>query len=237
MKDLKGIITAMVTPFDDNEKLDLDAAKKMARWLINKGIHGLFIVGTNGEAHVLSADEKVALTKAVVEEAKGEVPVVAGGGCCGTKETIELCLRLKDAGADYISVVTPYFLVPKQEQLYLHYMEIAEAVDAPLILYNIPGQTGLTIEPATAARLADVKNIIGIKDSGGDFEIQKAYLEISKEKDFKVYNGSDSLMLDAFKCGSVGSVAATSNVLPEIEVQLYNSFIKGDLAGAQAERE
>ncbi|EPP4620930.1 4-hydroxy-tetrahydrodipicolinate synthase [Escherichia albertii] len=240
MKELKGIITAMVTPFDETEKMDIPAAKNMARWLVDKGVHGLFICGTNGEFHLLSDDEKVELTKAVVEEVGGEVTICAGAGagagCCSTKQTIELTKRLVNAGADYISVVTPYYLVPNQEDLYRHYRDIANSTTAPIILYNLPGQTGLSIEYETANRLADIENIVAIKDSSGKFEVQKQYLEIAKHKNFKVLNGSDSLMLDAFKEGSVAAVAATSNVLPTIEVDLYNYFMAGELDKAQEER-
>lgn len=236
-KELKGIITAMVTPFNEKQELDVDAARKMARWLVNKGVHGLFIAGTNGEFHLLSNDEKVTLTQTVVKEVKGDVPVIAGGGCCSTKETIELSQRLKDAGADYISLVTPYYLVPNQEDLYWHYRTIAEAVDIPFLLYNIPGQTGINIDPETVESLAEIENIAGIKDSSGNFENQKKYIKSSIMHDFDVLNGSDSLMLDAFKCGSKASVAATSNVLPEIEVCLYERFVEGDLEQAQKERE
>ena len=238
MKELKGIITAMVTPFSsEDEKLDLASARRMASWLIEKGIHGLFICGTNGEFHLLDDDEKEELTKAVVDEVAGRVPVIAGAGCCGTRHTCELSRRLSAVGADYISLVTPYYLVPKQPDLRMHYETVASCVDASFILYNIPGQTGCKIEPETADALADIDNIIGIKDSGGDFNTQLAYIEISKHKDFSVFNGSDSLMLKAFKAGSVGSVAATSNVIPDIEVALYDAFISGDFDRAQQERD
>lgn len=235
--EIKGIITAMVTPFREDESIDLDAAKSMANWLIEKGVNGLFIAGTNGEFHLLTDDERVSLTKAVKEAAKGRVPVIAGAGCCGTQHSIQLSKRLKEAGADALSLVTPYYLVPNQEDLYQHFKTIAESVDIPFLLYNIPGQTGCKIEPETAERLADVKNIIGIKDSGGDFDTQLAYIEISKKKDFIVLNGSDSLMLKSFKAGAVGSVAATSNVIPEIEVKLYQDFLNGDLEQAQHQRD
>ena len=136
--EIKGIITAMVTPFHDDESLDIDSAKKMAEWLIQKGVNGLFIAGTNGEFHLLSDDEKVELTKAVVETAKGRVPVIAGAGCCGTQHSIELSKRLVEAGASALSLVTPYYLVPNQEDLYVHFKTIAESVDIPFLLYNIP---------------------------------------------------------------------------------------------------
>lgn len=232
-KELKGIIPAMITPFDKNEKLDIQAVKQLVAYLLKNKVHGLFIAGTNGEAHLMSADEIVTLTKTVVEEVGGKVPVIAGAGRCSTWESIRLANRLKEAGADYISLVSPSYLVPKQPDLYQHYKCIAKHVNAPLILYNIPSQTGLEIAPETACKLAEIDNICGIKDSGGNIEIQKAYLEISKKYDFDVLNGSDSLILDTFKLGAVASVAATANVLPALEVQLYECFKNGEVEKAQ----
>lgn len=233
IKELKGIIPAMVTPFDQNEKLDIPATRNLVNHLIKQGVHGLFIAGTNGEAHLMSHDEVVELTNVVSKEVAGRIPVISGAGRCSTLETIMLANRIKEAGADYISLVTPSYLVPNQEDLYHHYKLIAEHVDAPLILYNIPSQTGMKIDPSTAERLASINNICGIKDSGGQMDIQKEYIEISKTTDFVVLNGSDSLILDAFKAGAVASVAATANVLPKIEVELYHSFLQGNLKTAQ----
>lgn len=237
-KALKGIITAMVTPFSSDESLDLPAAANMADWLVMHGVNGIFIAGTNGEFHLMSDDEKVMLTQAVAESVGGRVPVIAGAGCCGTLHTIELGKRLADAGADYLSVVTPYYLVPNQNDLYTHYRRIAENVPASIVMYNIPGQTGCKIEPSTAERCAEIEGIIGIKDSGGDFSTQLAYIDISQRvPSFVVLNGSDSLMLKAFQAGSAGSIAATSNVIPEIETDLYAAFLSGDIAKAQIDRE
>lgn len=236
--ELKGIITAMVTPFSEDESLDAPAAACMAEWLVDRGVNGIFIAGTNGEFHLMSDDEKVELTRAVVKAVDGRVTVIAGAGCCGTKHTIELGKRLLDAGADILSVVTPYYLVPKQDDLRVHYERIAGSVGAPVVMYNIPGQTGCKIEPETVEQLAGVDNIVGIKDSGGDFDVQLSYIDISKRHDdFVVLNGSDSLMLKAFVAGAAGSVAATSNVIPEIEVQLYKDYLAGDLDAAQAQRD
>jgi 4-hydroxy-tetrahydrodipicolinate synthase len=236
--DLKGIITAMVTPFSEDESLDAGAAASMADWLVNRGVHGVFIAGTNGEFHLMDDDEKVQLTQAVVRAVDGRVPVIAGAGCCGTLHTIELGKRLVDAGADVLSVVTPYYLVPNQDDLRTHYERIAAVVGAPVVMYNIPGQTGCKIEPATVSSLVDVDGIVGIKDSGGDFDTQLAYIEVAKaHPGFVVLNGSDSLMLKAFKAGAAGSVAATSNVIPEIEVRLYEDFLAGRLDKAQTERD
>jgi len=228
----------MVTPFSvEDESLDVAAAANMASWLVEKGMNGIFIAGTNGEFHLMDDAEKVALTKGVVASVNGGVPIIAGAGCCGTKHTIDLAKQLAEAGADVISVVTPYYLVPKQDDLRRHYERIAESVDIPIVMYNIPGQTGCKIEPETADALADIPNIVGVKDSGGDFDTQLAYIEISKRKDFAVLNGSDSMMLRAFEAGSVASVAATSNIIPEIEAKLYADFLAGDYDAAQAQRD
>lgn len=236
-KKIEGIIPAMVTPFKESQELDLVAAAELTEWLIQKGVHGLFIAGTNGEAHLLSDQEIVKLTKTVVKAAKGRVPIFSGAGRCGTLATIALAKQLKEAGADYISLVTPYYLVPNQHDLYLHYKAIAEAVDADFLLYNIPSQTGLTIETSTANALADIDNIIGIKDSGGDFGKQKEYIAIGNNKNFVVLNGSDSLMLKSFEAGAVASVAATANILAELEVELYQHFKNNDHDAAQASRD
>lgn len=236
-KELKGIIPAMVTPFDHEENLDLESAKKITNWLIDEGVHGLFIAGTNGEAHLMSHDEVVELTETVVKETNGRVVVISGAGRCSTKETIELAKRLKDAGTDYISLVSPSYLVPSQEDLYKHYETIAKAVDANFIIYNIPSQTGLEISPAVVQRLAKIKNICGVKDSGGNFDIQKQYIDLTVDEDFDVLNGSDSLVLDTLKAGATGGVMATANVIPKIEIKLYNYFVEGNLEKAQEQRE
>lgn len=235
-KTLRGIIPAMVTPFDENGDLNEEKTRKLVRYLLGEGVHGLFIAGTNGEAHLMNHDEVVDLTRIVLDEVNGRVPVISGAGRCSTRETIVLANRLKKLGVDYISLVSPSYLVPNQDDLYNHYKTIAENVDAPLILYNIPSQTGLTIMPQTVEKLASIDNICGIKDSGGDIEIQKQYIDISRNNDFDVLNGSDSKILDTFKLGAVASVAATANVIPKIELDLYEYFLNGEMDKAQEMR-
>ncbi|MCI1858828.1 MAG: dihydrodipicolinate synthase family protein [Sporolactobacillus sp.] len=237
MKELKGIITAMVTPFDEHEKLDIDAAEKMADWLIDMGINGLFIAGTNGEFNVMDDDEIVQLTAAIHEVVADRVPLITGGGKNGTLQTIRLVNQLQKAGADYVSIVTPYYQKITQQETINHYKTIARATSAQLILYNIPSLTGNPIDPESLATLTEVDNIVAIKDSGGDFEIQKKYIEVTKNTHVNVLNGSDSKMLVAFQAGSVGSVAATSNVIPKIEVDLYQYFLGNDLVKAQKKRD
>lgn len=236
MKELEGIITAMVTPFDNTEEVDYQAAENMVEWLIEKGINGIFIAGSNGEFNTLADDEIVELTKCAVSKAKGRVPILSGGGKNSTKETIQLVNRIHSAGADFVSVITPYYQKLSQESIVQHYIDVSNATEAKLVLYNIPSLTGNPIAPESLKKLLKQKNIVGIKDSGGDFDIQKAYLEVTRGTQVAVLNGSDSLMLEAFKEGSAASVAATSNVIPDIEVDLYKKFLKGDFEGAQARR-
>lgn len=235
-KELKGIIPALITPFDKDENIDIPALKNLVEILVSEGVHGLFIAGTNGEAHLMSHDEVVLLTKTVVEQVAGRIPVCSGAGRCSTKETIQLANRLVEAGADYISLVSPYYMVPSQEELYQHYKEIAKNVNAPLLLYNIPSQTGIEIGIEIAEKLASLDNICGIKDSGGDFEKQKEYIRIQSLYDFTVLNGSDSLILKSLEAGAKGTVAATANVLGDLEVKLYDYYIDGNIEKAQNAR-
>lgn len=230
---IHGIITAMVTPFDENQKMNKKATEALVDRLIERGVHGLFILGTNGEFHTLSDEEKVEFAKWVVAHTNKRVPVYAGTGGCSTKGTIELSLKMKEAGVDALSVITPYLLPLSQEEIFNHYKAIAEAVEIPIILYNIPKNTGNNINPETLKRLMDVKNIWGIKDSSGNTENTQGYVDVSKEKDFAVLMGSDSKILAGLKMGVKGSVASTSNVITEHIVSIYNSFMENDMEKAQ----
>ncbi|MEI3412873.1 MAG: dihydrodipicolinate synthase family protein [Blautia sp.] len=150
-----------------------------------------------------------------------------------TKDTVELSIRAQQAGADILSVITPYFAAVSQSELYHHYKEVAEAVDLPIILYNIPMRTGCNIEPETVAALADIPNIVGVKDSSGKWENLAAYIELTREKEFVVLSGNDGLIFRALKAGAVGAIAGCANVYPKNMVAIYENYIKGDLEAAQ----
>lgn len=231
--ELKGIITAMVTPFDENQEINSEVTKQLVNKLINGGVDGIFILGTNGEFHLLTEDEKVAFAKLVIDEVKKRVPVYVGTGGNSTREVIALSKKMEELGADALSVITPFFLVPTQEEVINHYKAVAEAVDIPIILYNIPKNTGLNLEASTVYELAKVKNIAGIKDSSGKLENIKSYIEATKGEDFSVLSGSDSLILKALKIGATGAIAATSNLLTELDVSIYQNFLKGDIEAAE----
>ncbi|GAA6425532.1 4-hydroxy-tetrahydrodipicolinate synthase [Dielma fastidiosa] len=231
--EIKGIITAMVTPFDENQKINETAARQLVDKLISQGVHGLFILGTNGEFHVLSDDEKVEFAKIVIDQAAHRVPVYVGAGACGTQETIKLAQRMEAVGADALSVISPYFIAPTQQELADHYRKVAEAVNIPIIMYNIPKNTGINIEPETVKSLIGVKNIAGIKDSSGNMENMQGYIDAGKGSDFVVLVGSDSKILPALKIGAAGAIAGTSNVIAELDVSIYENYLKGNLEAAE----
>lgn len=231
--EIKGIITAMVTPFDENQKINETAARQLVDKLIGQGVHGLFILGTNGEFHVLSDDEKVEFAKIIIDQAAHRVPVYVGAGACGTQETIKLAQRMEAVGADALSVISPYFIAPTQQELADHYRKVAEAVNIPIIMYNIPKNTGINIEPETVKSLIGVKNIAGIKDSSGNMENMQGYIDAGAGTDFVVLVGSDSKILPALKIGAAGAIAGTSNVIAELDVSIYENYLKGNMEAAE----
>lgn len=231
--ELKGIITAMVTPFDEKQEINPKATKQLINKLINAGVDGIFILGTNGEFHLLTDEEKVAFAKLVIDEVNKRVPVYVGTGGNSTREVIALSKKMEAIGADALSVITPFFLVPTQDEVIEHYKAIASAVKIPIILYNIPKNTGMNLEPDTVAELAKVKNIAGIKDSSGKIENIQSYIEAAKGEDFSVLSGSDSLILKALQLGATGAIAATSNLLTDLDVSIYQNFLKGDMEAAE----
>lgn len=229
----KGIICAMITPFDENQNINPQATCELIDYLIDKGVYGLFILGTNGECHVLTDDEKVEFAKIVINHTNNRVPVFVGTGGNSTREVITLSKRMEEIGANALSIITPYFVTPTQQELILHYKSIADSVNLPIMMYNMPGKTGINIEPDSVRELSKIKNIVGIKDSSGRLDNMKAYIEATEGEDFSVFSGSDSLILDSLKAGGKGAVAATANFLTEIDIAIYENFMNGDLEKAQ----
>lgn len=217
-----GIITPIVTPFnrDKLQSINYDAVYPLVENLIDKGVKGIFVLGSNGEFHVLDQVEKIVYTKKVIEVTKGRVPVYAGTGACSTNETIFLSKEMEKVGVDALSIITPYFIKPNDDELYQYYREVAKSVKIPIILYNIPKNTGVNISPELLRRLAKVKNIKAIKDSSGDIENLKQYMAVSHETGIEIIIGSDSKISEAYKMGARAAIAGTSNVIPEILVKL-----------------
>ena len=233
LEQIKGIIPPIITPMNEDESINENELRKQVNRLIDAGVHGLFPFGTNGEGYILSAEEKELVLKIVVEETKGRVPVYAGTGCVSTKETILQSQMAERVGADVLSIITPSFAAASQEELYNHYKEVAEAVNLPILLYNIPARTGNSLAPATVARLSKIPNIVGVKDSSGNFDNMLQYIEKTKDSDFIVLSGNDSLILWCLLAGGRGGIAGCANVYPDTMVNIYEQFIKGDVAKAR----
>lgn len=229
---VEGIIPAMVTPFQDDEELNETALRKMVGRFVEAGVHGLFCLGTNGEFFSLSFDEKVQITEIIVEEARGRLPVYVGAGCISTAETIRLAQRLEAVGADALSLITPYFLSFSQRELLLHYQRVADATSLPVVLYNIPARTGNSLQPVTVSQLAEIPNIVGIKDSSGSYDTILQYIERTPES-FAVLAGTDSLILPTLMAGGQGAIAATANVFPEQVAAIFNCWKQGDFTRAE----
>lgn len=230
----KGIIAAMQTAFKEDGSINEYELRKQINRQIEAGVDGIFCLGTNGEFYILNEDEKIKVMKIFVDEAQNRVPVYAGTGCIGTKDTINLSQKAEEIGVDVLSIITPFFAQISQDELYYHYNEIAVNVDLPIVMYNIPARTGVKIEPKTVEKLARIKNIIGIKDSSGDFNNILKYIEYTKNMDFSVLSGNDALILWTLLAGGKGGITAISNVLPEIMVDIYRGYIENDLEKAKS---
>lgn len=232
--EIKGVIVPLLTPMNADETINEKELRNQVNHQIESGIHALFPLGTNGEAYILSSKEKEQVLKIVVGEAKGRVPVYGGTGCVSTKETIELSLKAKEIGIDVLSIITPSFAAASQDELYEHYKEVAEAVDLPIVLYNIPARTGNALAPATVEKLSKIPNIVGVKDSSGNFDNMLQYIEKTRyRKDFAVLSGNDSLILWCLLAGGKGGIAGCANVFPSTMASIYDTFVAGDLEKAR----
>ncbi|HVB33487.1 MAG TPA: 4-hydroxy-tetrahydrodipicolinate synthase [Patescibacteria group bacterium] len=213
-REIAGCGTALVTPFRRDESLDREALSRLVRFQLQGGVDFLVPCGTTGETPALERDEHVAVVRQVVEEAGGRVPVVAGAGGNNTRHVIELARQMKEVGVDAILSVTPYYNRPTQEGLYQHFRAVAEAVDIPMILYNVPSRTGSNLEPATVVRLAALANIVGIKEASGNLEQQMELLRTVPEG-FRVLSGDDSGTFTLMALGAVGIISVASNAVPD----------------------
>ena len=226
-----GSLVAIVTPFR-NGKVDERAFGDLIEWQIANGTNGIVPCGTTGESATLTHDEHHRVVRLTVEVAKGRVPVIAGTGSNSTDEAISLTRHAKDAGADGALLITPYYNKPTQEGLYRHYKAVAEAVDMPLVLYNIPGRTGVNMLPATVARLAVMKNIVGIKEGSGLVQQASDIAQTCGDR-LTVLSGDDPLTLPMMAVGAKGVITVTANVMPKEMAQLVASFQAGRIDEAR----
>ncbi|MEG1030405.1 MAG: 4-hydroxy-tetrahydrodipicolinate synthase [Acinetobacter sp.] len=231
---IQGSIVAIVTPMFEDGSVDWKGLEKLVEWHIQQGTNSIVAVGTTGEASTLSMAEHTQVIKEVIRVANKRIPVIAGTGANSTHEAIELTKEAKELGADAALLVTPYYNKPTQEGLFQHYKAIAEAVDLPQILYNVPGRTGVDLLNETVIRLADIPQIVGIKDATGDVARGQELLEGLDGKHMIVYSGDDATAYQLMGCGAKGNISVTANVAPKEMSQVCEAALAGDQVKAES---
>jgi len=227
----RGSIVALVTPFKDDFSVDFDAYGRLIEFQIERGTHGIVPCGCTGEAATLSHDEQKQIIRFAIERIAGRVPVVAGTGSNNTKEAIELTRYAKEVGADGALMITPYYNKPTKEGQIAHYRAVAEKVDIPIMLYNVPSRTGTNIEPQTVAEMSRIKNIVSIKEAAGSLDQVSA---IRAACNINILSGDDSLTLPMMAVGASGVVSVAANVAPDRVAALCDEWDAGNVAAAQA---
>jgi 4-hydroxy-tetrahydrodipicolinate synthase len=227
-----GLGTALVTPFRQDGSIDEAAVRRLVRRQIDGGVHFVSPCGTTGEAPTLSDTEKIRVVQLVVDEAAGRVPVLAGAGGYDTREVIHLAREYERIGVDGILSVTPYYNKPTQEGLFQHYKAIAESTPLPIVLYNVPGRTGVNLEPATVLRLSALRTIVGIKEASGSL-VQMSDIVAAASPDFFVLSGDDPIAVAVMSIGGRGLISVASNAVPAEMTQIIELAEKGDFAGAR----
>ena len=230
---LKGSLVAIVTPMLEDGSLDLPRLRALVDWHVREGTDGIVVVGTTGESPTVDVEEHCELIRVVVEHVKKRIPVIAGTGANSTTEAIELTRYAKKVGADYCLSVVPYYNKPTQEGLYRHFKTIAESVDIPQILYNVPGRTACDLQNQTVLRLAQVHNIVGIKDATGSIE-RSSDLVRQVPQNFAIYDGNDASALALMLLGGQGVISVSANVAPKLMHEMCVAAFKGDIATARS---
>lgn len=230
---ITGSMVALVTPMHEDGSIDNVSLANLVEWHIEQGTHAIVAMGTTGESATLDFDEHVGVVCSVVKQVAGRLPVIAGTGANSTTEAIELTRAAKEAGANACLLVTPYYNKPTQEGLYLHHKAIAEAVAIPQILYNVPGRTACDMLPETVLRLAQIPNIVAIKEATGDLERARTIIE-NAPVDFFVYSGDDATAVELILMGGKGDISVTANVAPMLVAEMNHMALAGRAAEARA---
>ena len=231
---IRGIIPPILTPIDENERIDEPVMRRHVDFVINGGVHGILAFGSNGEFYMMEEDETRQALEIMVSQAAGRVPVYCGIGAIRTQKCVRIAKMAQEVGAKGISVLQPMFLKPTEEELFLHFRTIADAVpEMPMLLYNNPGRTGYTMSYGLVERLADAcPNIVGMKDSSGDMTRTAEFIRRNRARNFKVFGGKDTLVFGTLVHGGAGGVCSTANMYPGLVCSIYEKFVAGDLAGS-----
>lgn len=219
---IQGVLPALITPFTRDNRLDKDGIRQNIEFLIEGGVSGVVPCGTTGEAATLSIQEHEKVIEYAVEFSS--VPVVAGTGSNNTTEALELTKFAKDAGADAALLITPYYNKPNDNGMLMHFKTIAEKVDIPIIIYNVPSRTGINLKPELTAELAKISNIVGIKEASGSLDQITRIIELTKDEDFTVLSGDDGLTLPILSIGGRGVISVVANVAPKLVVSMVEAF-------------
>ncbi|WP_174591548.1 4-hydroxy-tetrahydrodipicolinate synthase [Methanocella conradii] len=232
--ELKGVYPALITPFKKNGEVDIAGFRKNIDYVIEGGVSGIVPCGCTGEAATLSFEEQKLLLEVAVDQANGRVPVIGGSGSNNTSEAVELTKYAKDAGATAAMLITPYYNKPGDAGQILHYKTVAEKVDIPIILYNVPSRTGINMKPSVVAELAKIDNIIGIKEASGNPAQAAEIIELTRnnKKPFTVLSGDDNLTIPIMSYGGKGVVSVVANILPREVSQMVDCYLKGDFKKA-----
>lgn len=228
----QGSMAAIITPMHEDGSIDIKALQDLVEWHIQNGTSAIVATGTTGESVTLEPDELFTVNEIVVKQVAGRIPVIAGTGTNSTHKVIELSKEAKRAGVSALLIVTPYYNKPTQNGLYAHYKTIAEKVDLPIILYNVPSRTACDLLPETVARLAKIKNIIGLKEATGKIERTTEVLQLTGNQ-FEIYSGDDATALDLIKAGARGVISVTANIAPKKMSEMCNAALKQDYAAAE----
>ena len=227
----EGVLSAIITPFDSDGNVDFDALRDVVRFQIEGGVHGFFACGTVGEGVLMSIGQRKDVAEAIVREAKGRVPVIVHVGTTNTSESVELAKHAEQIGAKAVGAVAPFFFKPDVEGLRMHYQSIAEAVNIPVFVYNIPRMTGFNITAEIFRKLCIIEGVAGIKDSSGNLSQIQEIIETAP-KPITVINGADDIFLAVLIAGASAEISGTANVAPELLVEIYESYKEGDLRKA-----
>lgn len=228
-----GVIPPIITPLTQEGKVNEKVLRQLVNRFIEAGVHGLFPLGTTGEFYAFTEEEMKRILFTVMEETAGRVPVYAGANHITTRGVIEYLKLAKAAKVDAVSVLTPMFISQTQDELYHYYKSIAESTDLPIIIYNNTPKTNINVAPETIARLAEIENIVGVKDSTGDMTNTEEYIRLTRNQDnFGVLVGRDTLIYAGLCYGAVGAIASCANIAPNLTASIYNRYMEGDLEGA-----
>ncbi len=231
---IKGVVVPMITPIDADELIDEKKIREQVDYVIDGGVTGILLYGSNGEFYVIEEDEMERGLKIVVDQAAGRVPVYFGIGAISTKKAIRLAKMAVANGAASVSILQPMFLKPTKDELFRHFKAIADAIpETPVLLYNNPGRVGYTLAADLVAKLAhEVPNIVGMKDTSGDITQTSEFIRMNRDVNFKVFGGKDTLLYASMCHGAVGGVCTAANFMPELITDVYNKYMAGDLEGS-----